>query len=404
MHDAHPDPRSAGSSGAADAPETTDERPTPHTNLLAGTAYRVLGKIGEGGMGTVLEAEHEALGKRVVVKLLLPQYARDPGLVERLRREARVLARVASPHLVAVTDLGQTADGSTFLVMERLHGHTLRRELVLRGALPVAEAIAWTKQILLGLAAAHRAGIVHRDVKLDNIFLCDATDQEPRRIKLLDFGIAKVLKGTGLDSGAHHPTAEGTLMGSPRWLAPEQALGKAVDTRTDIYAVGLVLYSLVVGRGPFAHLRDPMDAISATLLEEPTLPSRCSPQQIPPALDDAIMMAVEKAPERRFQSAEAFATALDAIAAALPLERTQPLPAQHPGSRPMVANDLGEGDDHRLSTAPTLQRPVQPSLAGPEVPDEGRRRSLGLFLALTAASAVFFLGLFLVLMRGLGWR
>ncbi|APR75133.1 Serine/threonine-protein kinase pkn3 [Minicystis rosea] len=382
------------------------DEPTPHNNPLAGTAYRIVGKIGEGGMGTVLEAEHEALGKRVVVKLLLPQHARDPGLVERLRREARVLARVTSPHLVAVTDLGRTADGSTYLVMERLHGHTLRRELVLRGALPVADAITWTKQILMGLTAAHRAGIVHRDIKLDNIFLCDGTDQEPRRIKLLDFGIAKVLKGSGLDSGARHPTAEGALMGSPRWLAPEQAMGKAVDTRTDIYAAGLVLYSLVVGRSPFAHLRDPMDAISATLLEEPTMPSLCATQHIPPALDDAIMMAIEKSPERRFQSAEAFIAALDAVAAPLPLERTQPLPVRRVVAEPRVdtVHPLpGTAQPSAVGALESASSEVMP-IQGAVPQGESHSRSLTLFLALTAASAGVFLVVSMVLMRALGWR
>lgn len=392
MLEAHPDPQ---------APAAAE------TDLLAGTPYRIVAKIGSGGMGSVFEAEHEALGKRVVVKVLLPQLAREERLVDRLKREARVLARIASPHLVAVTDLGQTADGSTYLVMERLHGRTLGRELRARGALPVAEAIRWTRQILLGLGAAHRAGIVHRDVKLDNIFLCDATEHEPRRIKLLDFGIAKVMEGA---SG--QLTEEGTLLGSPRWLAPEQATGRSVDARTDVYSAGLVLYSLVVGRGPFAHL-DPIAAIGAAITEHPPRPSRCASQPIPAAVDDAIMMAIEKQPDRRFQSAEAFAAALESIMATLE-ESTQPLPA---GFARSIANDTHPaGDEGRESTAPTVQRPparaaaafcMEPTVLGGEalalpVPPVRGGRSLALFLGVSAASAVLLTGLLVVLLRALG--
>lgn len=431
MHDAHADNLAPAAPGASSATEGKEECAPPEPQLLAGTPYRVIAKIGAGGMGTVVEAEHEALGKRVVVKLLLPQFARDARVVDRLKREARVLARLASPYLVAVSDLGQTADGSTYLVMERLHGRTLRQELKLRGALPVAEALKWTRQILLGLGAAHRAGIVHRDVKLDNIFVCDATEHEPRRIKLLDFGIAKVLNSAaaGLDSAGHQPTAEGTLMGSPRWLAPEQAMGKPVDARTDIYAVGLVLYSLVVGRGAFAHLRDPMDAITATILEQPQPPSQCAPQYIAPALESAIMMALEKAPERRFQSAEAFAAALESVVAAEPPSRTQPLPANLTVHRLTADNDQGRsaGDEHCPSTAPTLVRtqPLPAEAPGarapaPAVPpnvgseptitsgqhvaphSEPRARSLALFLALTAATAALLIALGVTLLRVLG--
>jgi serine/threonine-protein kinase len=366
-------------------------------DILAGTPYRVLERIGAGGMGAVWEAEHRELGKRVVVKVLLPELAQDQRFVDRLLREARVMAQVASPYLVAVTDLGRTAAGVTYLVMERLQGHTLGRELKNRGALPVAEAVRWTKQLLLGLAAAHRAGIVHRDVKLDNIFLCDATDQEPRRLKLLDFGIAKVVD-SGMDRVAQQLTAEGAVLGSPRWISPEQAMGKPVDARADVYAAGLVLYSLVVGRTPFAHL-DAAAALGAAVTERPTLPSRCAPQRIPPALEDAILMAIEKDPDQRFQSADAFATALDAVLS----DMTQPLP---PGFE--VAPFAGERRD---STAPTIQRKPEPFVrALPNAEGEEataplaaqRGRSIATFLGLSVASTMLVSALLVVLMRALG--
>ena len=351
-------------------------QPTPPTPTLASTPYRILGELGRGGMGTVFDAEHIALQKRVVVKLLHSQYAAESRIVERLRREARSLARLASPFVVAVSDMGQTADGATYLVMERLVGKTLRQELQARGALPVCEAIDWTRQVLAGLGAAHRIGIVHRDIKLDNLFLCDATEEEPRRLKLLDFGIAKVLDHPGKrpEASGYQPTEEGTILGSPRWLAPEQARGKTVDARADLYAVGVLLYTLLVGRGPFAHVRDPFEMIQAHISEAPLPPSQSARQYLPPELDDAILMALAKLPEDRFQTAQAFSEALLFIAQRLG-EVTQPLPLIEPPPSPLLVAPSRE------STAPTL---VHPPRAEP-----GNRR-VATFLVLVAASAIVF--------------
>jgi eukaryotic-like serine/threonine-protein kinase len=380
--------------------------------VLAGTPYRVLGKIGAGGMGTILEAEHRELGKRVVVKLLQPKYASEPRLVERLKREARILARIASPHIVTVSDLGQTAGGLTFIAMERLYGHTLGRELRARRTLPVVEAIHWTRDILAGLAAAHRAGVVHRDVKLDNIFLCDATDQEPRRIKLLDFGIAKVLKDAtaGMDPSRNHLTAEGQRLGSPRWLAPEQARGKAVDARADIYAMGLLLYTLVAGRGPFSHIRDPFDAIEASLTSEPAPPSKYAQQDIPIALDDAILMAIEKDPDHRFQSAEAFSTALASIASGLE-DVTQPIPANFVWRRVGAVSSTSSpgAPEPGLSLDPTrVERAERVHVEYPPARDvragDGRNVSIGAFVGLAAASMLFFFGLLALVVHFTGVR
>jgi eukaryotic-like serine/threonine-protein kinase len=415
--------------GAADGPSHEAE-------ILAGTPYRVLREIGKGGMGTIFEAEHRALGKRVVVKLLRSEYASEARLVERLKREARILARIESPHIVTVSDLGQTADGAAYIAMERLYGQTLGAELKRRQALPVVEAIHWTRDILAGLSAAHRAGVVHRDIKLDNIFLCDATAHEPRRIKLLDFGIAKVLKDatSGMDPSRHHPTVPGQLLGSPRWLAPEQARGKPVDRRADIYAVGLLLYTLVAGRGPFSHIRDPIDAIQASLSEEPARPSTYAPQDIPAALDDAILMAIEREPEHRFQSADAFAAALQSIALGLE-DVTQPIPPTFVWRRVDAApfttqprsEALGDATPATLvcarSSAPEAHEPgadFVPSLLerGAPMPtpggaavasnmrsaDEEAGVSVGVFLALTAASSLFFFVLFALAVHFAGGR
>jgi serine/threonine-protein kinase len=266
-------------------------------------------------MGTVLEAEHRELGKHFVVKLLRTELTNDDRQVKRLRLEARSLAKLDSPHVVTVSDLGRTASGATYVAMELLHGRTLRAELAerARGVIPVAEAIAWMRQVLAGLAAAHRNRIIHRDVKLDNLFLCDATENQPQRVKVLDFGIAKWLDDATTGQGARPVTAQGVFIGTPRYISPEQALCKPIDARADIYSAGLVLYQLVAGKGPFAHHTNAVDLLTAQLNEKPQPPSAVAPQTIPAELDAVVLKAIEKAPADRFQTAEAFAAALEAI-------------------------------------------------------------------------------------------
>ncbi|MGK3999708.1 serine/threonine-protein kinase [Sorangium sp. So ce1024] len=288
--------------------------------LLYGTPYRPVRRLGRGGMGEVIEAAHVGLDKAVVVKLLHRDLNREPRLVERMRVEAQSLARLAHPNLVMVTDFGRTAEGRTFLVMERLHGRTMREELAARGALPALEALDLVMQALAGLGAAHGAGIVHRDVKLENLFVCDADAQGRRVVKVLDFGIAKVVAPGG-DGRAPAPslyqTEEGVLVGTPRYLSPEQACGMAVDARTDVYAAGVVLYTLIAGRGPFEHVRPIHELLRAHASEIPAPPSCHAPRPVPPELDRAVMRALEKRPELRFPDAATFAAELSRIAAAL---------------------------------------------------------------------------------------
>jgi serine/threonine-protein kinase len=387
-------------------------------------------------MGAVFEAEHIELQKRVVIKVLHAQYAKEPRIVERLRREARSLARLASPFVVAVSDMGQTEDGATYLVMERLVGRTLRQELQAKGVLPLQEAITWTRQVLAGLSAAHRIGIVHRDIKLDNLFLCDATEDEPRRLKLLDFGIAKVLEHPGKrpEPSGYQPTQEGTILGSPRWLAPEQARGKTVDARADIYAVGVLLYTLIVGRGPFAHLLEPFELIQAHISEKPMPPSQSAQQYVPPELDDAILMALAKQPESRFQTAQAFSEALSFIAQRM-REVTQPLVGTAPlqtnrqaaaGNGSPVARPLSNGpttppgphasaavectsatkaDARAFAPDPPSRESAAPTLVQSRIPEASpNKRRAAVFVGLVTASTLIFFVLLFSLAHVLGGR
>ena len=288
---------------------------------LHGTPYATVGFAGRGGMGEVFLAIHRGLNKPVVVKLLHRQFIDDPRFADRLRVEAQALAAVDSPHVVSVSDLGRTPEGRPYLVLERLHGRTLREELRERGALPIGEAIEITRQILDGLHAAHRLNIVHRDVKSDNIFLCPGTEGSGAPlVKVLDFGIAKVLEMDGAApvlASPQYPTEEGVLVGSPRTVAPEQIRFQAVDARTDIYAVGLLLYTMIAGRPPFAHVGDLLELLNAHLEEAPRAPSAYARQPVPAALDRVILKALAKSPEHRFQSALELSDELGRIAVAL---------------------------------------------------------------------------------------
>jgi serine/threonine-protein kinase len=280
---------------------------------LAGTPYRKPEPLGSGGMGEVFAAEHAALGRPVVVKLLHRHLGRRRDMADRMRLEGQALGRVSHPNVVAALDLGMTRDGRPYLVMERLCGRTLLAELRDRGPLPAAEAVALAAQALDGLAAVHAAGLCHRDLKPENIFLCDAVPGRERVVKLLDLGVAKVLDAAGGPAPLAIPTAEDVSMGTPRFFSPEQATGKPVDARSDVYAMGVVLYTMVTGAGPFDHLHEVDEILTAHAETSPERPSHAAPAPIAPALEAAILRAMAKRPKDRFPSAAAFAAALRAL-------------------------------------------------------------------------------------------
>lgn len=284
---------------------------------LAGTPYRTVGALGSGGMAEVLEAQGAPGEPPVVVKLLHRHLAHRRDLADRLRLEGEALACVSHPNVVAVLDGGVTREGRAYLVLERLHGRTLREEVAARGALPPAEAAEIAAQALDGLAAVHAAGVVHRDVKLDNLFLCDAGSPHGHTVKLLDLGLAKLL-GAGRPAPLVMPTAEDVTLGTPRFFSPEQAIGAPLDARADIYAMGLVLYALLTGRVPFAHLADVAALLEAHATQDPPPPSRLLPEPLHPDLEEVVLRALAKHPDDRFASAAEFADELRAAAYPLP--------------------------------------------------------------------------------------
>jgi eukaryotic-like serine/threonine-protein kinase len=277
--------------------------------LLAQTGYRALARIGRGGMGEVFEVEHELLGRRFAAKVLRAELAQEPSFVERMRVEAQSMARLRHPHIVEVTDFCVTLDGRPCLIMERLRGRTVGRELAERGRLPLPECVKLVEQVLSALAAAHHFGVVHRDLKPENLFLHEAPSS-PRRLKVLDFGLARILPQASplAPLPTAIPTSTGQLVGSPRFVSPEAIIGKQVDHRADLYSLGLILYILLTGHGPFDHM-----TIAETLSHEPDPPSRFRDEPGVRALDGLVLAALKKRPEDRWQSATDFSSALAAL-------------------------------------------------------------------------------------------
>jgi serine/threonine-protein kinase len=264
-------------------------------------------------MAEVLEAQRAPGEAPVVVKLLHRHLAARRDLADRLRLEGEALACVSHPNVVAALDRGVTPEGRAYLVLERLHGRTLREEIALRGALPPEEAAEIVAQALDGLAAVHAAGVVHRDVKLENLFLCDAGSPHGRAVKLLDLGLAKLV-GPGRPAPLLAPTAEDVTLGTPRFFSPEQAIGAPLDGRADVYAAGLVLYALLTGRVPFEHLTDVAALLEAHATEDPPPPSRLLRAPLHPALEEVVLRALAKHPDDRFAGAAEFAAELRAAA------------------------------------------------------------------------------------------
>ena len=273
-----------------DAPSDED----PLVGQLFDGNYEVVRVIGEGGMGRVYEARHTRLHtKRFAVKLLHHELAREPEVVTRFQREAEAASVLTHPNVVGVFDVNTSADGRPYIVAELLEGEELGKYLERLGKLPVAEAVHIVRQVCHALGAAHTAGIVHRDVKPENVFLAGPN----ATVKVLDFGISKVAEfSDGL-------TKTGTVMGTPDYMAPEQARGDRVDARADIYAVGAILYRALTGRKPFDG-QDPMAILTAVLTQEPERPSTLE-ASIPLSLELIVQRTMAKSPNERFSSMDA---------------------------------------------------------------------------------------------------
>jgi serine/threonine-protein kinase len=272
---------------------------------LAGTRYRSLRIIGEGGMGIVYEAEHREIGTQVVVKVLRGELVPTERIVDRMRVEAQSLGCLNHPNIVSVLDFDRLSDGRPFLVLERLRGQTLAERVRTCGPVPFLEAIQYQRQLLSALSAAHALGVVHRDVKPQNLFL--HTVQGKTLLKVLDFGVAKIFDPAlpGAPRPLSLPTTEGLVVGTPRYLAPEAALGEPLDQRSDLYSAGLVLYFMLVGKDPFDDVHG-TDVLHAHARRKPRPPSERAPEPLPCELERIILRALAKSKGERFQTAAEF--------------------------------------------------------------------------------------------------
>jgi serine/threonine protein kinase len=268
--------------------------------------YEVVAKLGEGGMGQVYRARDTRLGPDVAVKVLPPAFADDPDRRARFEREAQAVATLSHPNIVAIHDTG-VHQGQVFVVMELLAGQTLR-ERIAAGPIAARKAVEIAVQIARGLGAAHGKGIVHLDLKPDNVFLRD-----DGQVKILDFGLARQA-GSAEGSGATTTVAgtdPGTVIGTVGYMAPEQVRGQIVDARADLFAFGAVLYEMVTGRRAFQR-ETAADTMTAILTQDPPELAGSRPD-LSPALDRIIRHCLEKNANERFQSARDVAFALDAL-------------------------------------------------------------------------------------------
>jgi serine/threonine protein kinase len=280
------------------------------TGREIGGRYRILAKLGEGGMGAVYRGEQMSLKRTVAIKLLRPELSADAALVRRFNTEAELAARLSHPNTVNIYDFGQEPDGTLYIVMELVDGRSLRQVLTAEGALPPGRALAIVQQLAASLADAHARGIVHRDLKPDNVML-SARGKDRDVVRVLDFGIAKLREDGRATAqalqGGNALTQAGDLVGTPQYMAPEQIRGEAVDGRTDVYALGAMLYEMLTGRLPFEGT-SVMAILSKHLLDTPEPPSRRRPDLgIPVTLDALVMSALAKDPAQRLASMDALA-------------------------------------------------------------------------------------------------
>jgi serine/threonine-protein kinase len=300
-----------------DAPPAVDLTNDPE--LVSGTnvgEYRILERIGAGGMGSVYLGIHPRIEKKVAVKVLSRQMSGDLSIVQRFVTEARAVNRIGHPNIVDIFADGQLPDGRPYLVMEFLNGKSLRQRMKEGPAPTYREALEIIRAISSALAAAHEEKIVHRDLKPDNIFLAEV--RGTRMVKLLDFGIAKVLAG-GPDESR---TQTGISIGTPTYMAPEQCLNREVDGRTDIYALGVIMFALFTGRRPF-HGESSFEVFQGHVSKKPPLPSTLAP--VPAAIEALILHCLEKDPKQRPQTATELMNQIDKILSNLGQELSVPL-------------------------------------------------------------------------------
>ena len=322
------------------------------SDTLIGTVfdgrYRIIRKLGAGGMADVYLAEDQELGRNVAIKILNDRHAADDSFIERFRREAKNAAGLSHPNIVSIYDRGE-AEGTYYIAMEYLEGRSLKELIVSRGPAPIKVSIDYARQILAALAAAHRRGIVHRDIKPHNVLV-----NPEGRLKVTDFGSAR--------SGASQMTEVGSIIGTAQYLSPEQARGAPVDQTSDLYSVGVVLYEMLTGQVPFTG-DTPLEIAMKHLSEVPKPPSELRPE-VPHDLDLIVLRALAKDPAERYQSAEEMDADLARVADGLPVDPETETAA----TAVLSGSGLIAAAPTSVITRPTQVAPTRPAPPGSTPP------------------------------------
>ncbi|MEZ4435877.1 MAG: serine/threonine-protein kinase [bacterium] len=361
----------------ADPPPPPPRKGDDIVDRLIGGKYRIISLIGEGGFGAVYRAEQQPVGRIVALKVIRGNAKDDAELRARFLREARSVARMQSPHIVTLYDYGEEPDGLLYGVFEFVDGRSLDRVITEDGALPVSQAVTWTIEVLEALSVAHDHGIVHRDLKPANIMIAKGSwgNQQAR---VLDFGIAKVVDHEGDEFNQTVATRQGLILGTPHYMAPEQAHATDIDGRTDLYAVGILMYAMLSGRPPFdgksaysileAHVTKPVQDVLVLL-----------PSAVPEGLRQIIGKAMAKLPDQRWSSAREMAEALAPFVGEL--GETQALSAASDRLKRPTLSSV------RMPALPSVQQqqpkpPVTSALQRPPAPGGSK---LGIVIAIVVA-------------------
>lgn len=334
---------------------TTDDKPDARVGTVIADRYRITAKLGEGGMGAVYRGVHESLRKPVALKFMVPSARSDAELAKRFEREAVATANLKHPNISETTDYGQLPDGTLYLVMECIDGKNLR-ELVAAGRLPPARALAIVKQIGAALSFAHESDVVHRDLKPDNVIVFDRGSTSDL-VKVIDFGIARM--NSAFTGGKTALTQAGTVFGTPDYMAPEQAMGQAVDPRADQYALGAIAFELFTGKPPYAadnaaslmymHVGAPIPRVSDLAPD------------LPPQISDVVAKMMAKLPDERFVSVDEALAALGRAFEAPPLSTPMSAPMTTPMSSGPMTTPMSSAPKTVPNAPPTLVSGAAPA-------------------------------------------
>lgn len=365
--------------------------------------YSVVTKLGEGGMGAVYLLRQDQIDQHIAVKVLHGRAAQNDELVQRFNREAKAVSMLSHPNIINVFIFGRTDDGLIYMAMEYVEGSTLRDVFENEGAIEELRAIKIMKQCLSALSEAHSFGIIHRDMKPDNILL-KTYRGEPDFVKVLDFGIAKVKEPSGVPQ--QKLTQAGVVYGTPEYLSPEQAQAVELDHRSDLYSLGVIFYEMITGRVPF-DAPTAVTILTMHVFEEPPRPSEVAPNPVSPETERIILKAMSKKPANRYATAMEFLEDLSKREAQIMAETGRSARVSLPGdvlvSGTFSQLDPGDNGKTVAMDQPNIPAPAPPPQVTPAPASDGTMRKV--LIAIIAVSVLLLIGVVvaigtLVMMKG----